>query len=1272
MKSTRKAISMAIILVLAVSSLPVSIFSTPVRGMPAFAAPGVPHKSAISASDLYSEQIQAYLAGSYSLIRQSAVTNNTSVLNGIPLADPAFLNASFVLFMSNGIYPQYYADPYTPSNEIASFQIPVDGIYFFLSYNATASVATARAAQVKAFMQAAFGIELFQFSNTTATAFTYYGVAPASWNSSISELTAQLPMDGYFGDLDQARITSSNYTATHHLSGGVISINPYGGSLVGTNFATGFAQIMTIFNNSASFISQLSTIGLNFSTVLGSAQNSAGKIAFFTGRTNVVFVQYEGNPQAIAHAGLQYTFDLKKALDVPASDNIEPSGLIWQSLLNKDPAGILSSAIAVSVITGDISAWSLGSPHLAIDDRLLNAAYLFSDLTNNTNLTAIVEELDFVIQNVYFITGWQKTGALDTLTTNVNMTQAGIMFLLAQSGFNPASLAYVLNNIKLDSSPLGLAGFNGLPIVPTGLLRAIPDVNVTYTIRPSEAQPILVIKQQTALAIKPFQQSLNMSMTITNIGSATAWGFLIGHGTANLSSLVTTLSGFTVPKGYTIQYEVRGFSIPSLSQINYLGAYYGAENLLLEYNTLTGSGASTWINRMHLLDTNNDGFLDLHEVGLLGSTAPINYIPVHGSIMIDLSSLAVAGQFTPFTNETGMFSTATIINGVQQGPYPSMAAKTTNGVTWNVASVPITGQDDITINFTFSNSTKNMKQNETAALGFTYVGSLNTSIYGAGKATFAIYNCTSKTWVQINNLVTPAVSINHTGQLPTITTFRIVNGSKDTLNHVINIRDFMQGQNNTVTLQLQAVNNVTTLDQIDSMSMNYLQENKSVLPIAAKVVGYTDLSGIVLRQATSNSLYGGATNASVLQLTQQIFVNDNICYPGHVENLTSSVVNVGTENAENVNFTMILPGIILNPGNFTVMGGLLVAKIPSLAPNAMTSFTFQFEVPNSETVPGMIVAYNNVTKVTNKAPDYTTTANDLYIDAPVQYTSTANTKPFIIPVNATMALKTKIPTTTSSTFVIACNLSAGNLPSWMTFLNVSVQKTPYFTSSGPSYSVVSLTSMAGSFLKNLTKVSYQGYLFPPIALATNRMSALMRLTPVSALQLGSVNITVQKIVTYNDGSKSSAFTMIRGDDINVTVTLTNTGTLPVGVAPPALVVNDSTTFNSAGFVVVSGSDLATNITLAPGASHSFTYVLQAKAVGTFSINSTRITYFFLVKQTTTSTSFTVNVQEQPLVIAMYIGIAAAATVILIILGWKKKHRTLPKSEKHQASLSQSI
>jgi hypothetical protein len=1242
------------------------------RGPATVSQPALPvSRSTINSQGMYSEQIQVYLAGSYSLIRQSALTVDNFSLNQVPLDDPAFWNASFVMFFSNGIYPEYYTDPYTPSNELASFQIPIKGFYVYLSYSVkNCSTAVGRAAKVISLLQDAFGVQLFQVENGQQNAFTYYGVAPA-WPNAINELTAQLPTDGYIGDINQTRITSTSYTASNDLSGGMISIDPYGGSLTGINFTSAFSQILDVFSSSTTSLIT-SAIGLNFTTTSVSS--------IVPTRTNILFVQYEGEPRAIVQSGDQYTFDLKKALGLPASAMLQPSGMVWNSLLNLNPEGVLTSLISVNVISGDVQQWSLGPNHITIDSQIISTINLASGLIGGSvNIDQVLSALQFIVDNVYFITSWQKTGVLETLYSNLNMTQAGIQQLLTEAGYSPTALDFILNNINLDVSPLTIAGFNGLPFVPTGLLVAIPDVNVTYTITPEQAQPILLVKQQTDLAIKPFQQSLNLNMTITNVGSKIAWGVLIANGVANLSSLVSSIPGVPHLLG-VVNYEVRGFSIPGLITTNSLGAYYGADNILINYSSYSGGGSeeTTIKDLMQTIDedTNDIGFLDLHELGVLTSADPYNYIKPGQTIKIDLPSTDITGLYTPFTNETGQFSTATIVYGTQQGTNNDSAAKTTNGVPWDVSSQSVESGQGIAINFTFSNVTNNIKTRSVAALDFTYVGNLNTSVYAGGNATFVIddYNNSINghtDWIPVNNLVNSPVSINGTSPLTSPTTFTIVNGSKDISNNIIDIDNFMQGRNNTVTLQLQVYNDVPTLDEIDSLTINYLQKNLSVVLVPAQTVGYTDLQGITLCEATSNSLYGISMNASILEASQQLVSPGSyLCMPGDNETMAVSIKNVGTEDAKSANVSITIPGIIINTGNLTVNGTIvngvsltvngnfLDTTISSLAPNATATILYQFRVPNSEIIPGTTIEYTNGPQA--NASTNIVTANDLYLDAVINYTSQADAQPCVIPVNATMALVTAIPVNTSDTFNVSYSVAMANVPDWMDNLNVSLQQTPYFNTSGSFYQTIDVSTAAGSttgtLVQNFTKVSYEGYLLPAMAIGADGMASLLRLSPMLALQIGTEQFTIQKTVKHDKTNESSTFTIIRDDKISVKVTINNTGTLPIGMLekadpttyPQGFLVTDNYGYQEAGFTIISGNVSMANVTLQPGASASFSYTLSAQAVGTFSLGSVQVVYYFLTKQTVTSNSFTVHVQEKPGLIAAYIATGLGVTVLIAL------------------------
>ena len=61
------------------------------------------HISDIAGSDLYAEQINAFVAGNKSIIKQSLFTNDTSILSRFDTRDPAFYRCNVLFSASNGI-----------------------------------------------------------------------------------------------------------------------------------------------------------------------------------------------------------------------------------------------------------------------------------------------------------------------------------------------------------------------------------------------------------------------------------------------------------------------------------------------------------------------------------------------------------------------------------------------------------------------------------------------------------------------------------------------------------------------------------------------------------------------------------------------------------------------------------------------------------------------------------------------------------------------------------------------------------------------------------------------------------------------------------------------------------------------------------------------------------------------------------------------------------------------------------------------------------------
>nr|MDO8085693.1 hypothetical protein [Candidatus Sigynarchaeum springense] len=1210
-------------------------------------------RSAVSGTELYAEQVQFYLAGQNCLIRQSAITEDPYIIDSVPLDDIAFKNASVIVLTSNGIYPTRYIDVHVPLNELVTFQLAVNGIVVYLSYNTTVPQSTVNSRSKKAIsiLQEAFGVELFEQTDASSRTFTLYGVAP-DWGKALSVLTSQLPKDGYFKYFNSARLGSVSYTASKHLSGGFASINRYGGTLGGFSVG-GISDILGLLDFNATEITNF--LGLNFTgdvpQVLGS-------------RTNLVFVQYEGVAGGITKASSTYTFDAKKALGMPAAAQFKPSAMIWNSMFNLNPVGILGTMIDVNVITGDVTSWNLGTSRLTIDDTILDTIYMASGLGGSMgiDIVSILEALEFVIRNVFFITSWEKTGALSKLYTNVNLTRAGYDELLAQIGLSPDLLDFLLDEIMLDTSPLALIGFRGLPYVPTGMLKDVPNVLVTY--KNTGAQPVVIAQLDTDLSIKPFEDIINMRLNVTNIGSERAWGTRIGHGNANLTDLV----GGSIFNFGTIDFEVRGFFIPALATSNPLGVYYGIENLLLDidsysnkwvvpntiptviYAALLAADLTGPTNRPGY----NDGLMDLHEAGLLASTDPYNYIEPGDSMIIDLSDAALTGLYTMFDGEDSNFTTSSIIQGTEIPPITlnnATNALEIDGVYWQISSVGAGINRAIKINFTFANETSNVTRNEIAGLEFNYLGYNNVTIWSGGNASFLIWNYNLSTWVPVNNLTRSPVSINQTSILNSIDTFRIYDGDNDTANNTIKLTDYMSGPNNTVKIQLHIGNNASTMLSIDNFDMNYLQRNLTLQIVPGQPIAYTDSNSFTTRQATSNSLYVGSQNSSALVVKQWVAGNTYPGLPGSPVSTIISIANKGNRTATSIDVSMPVPGIVTNVGTFAINGNYLNDSVASIAAGASVTLTYDFIVPNSERIPGVRVSYMNQTRA------FIIRGNDWYIDSYVDYSNYV-LRPYLIDINATMSHvnPSSIPDITQ-TFGINYSVATSSASHLGGSLTTTLPVTSYFTISGSNPVNIALNGQGrGSVVKTYTKNSYKGYLVPSINFDAEPAAMLLRYVPPAPVSIGVMEITITKQVLRSSVPQPADFRIIRGSKLTVIITVNNTGTLNVGAYEKVVLalrqgftVDDNFGYDQAAFVVLDGSVSVSNVSLAPGQSISFNYTMQAIKVGSFTIGSALKTYYFLREKRAASNAFTVTIDEKPELVAMYLG-ASIAVTILIVLG----------------------
>ncbi|MHA1714134.1 MAG: hypothetical protein ACTSXP_00685 [Promethearchaeota archaeon] len=1219
--------------------------------------------SLINGYDLYSEQIQFFLAGQHVMIRQSAITDDKYIVDQVPLEDEAFINASIIIYSSNGIYPPTYTDAYVPFNELVSLQTPINGIVVYILYgNDSQNAIQRREKRAYQILQDAFQVELFPLETDRNDFFAYYGVQP-SMDLVLESITSQLPTDGYFSYLDKERILNQQYLQSHHLSGGLISIDPNSGNLDELNIISGLDSIFEQFNINTSEFEDL--LGLNFTS------NNDTSTNLIDDKLSLIFVQYEGNQNGVTYSQDKgtFNFDAKATLGgenvgLGDEDVIKPSLKVWNSLLNGDPTGIMTTLIDVNVIGGDVKDWTFNTNNLTIDDYMLDTLYLASSFftSEDFNIIEMIDMMEFIIDNVFFITHWEKTGVNTKLFMNVNMTRDGYQEILNNMGYSSSLITYILDEITLDDSPLSLIGFTGLPFLITGFLEPIPNIQVEYFATPNLDKPDLIMTHVVDNPVKPINQQINCMLNVTNVGTETAWGVKIGHGRANTSELT---NGF-INLG-SIDYEIRGFYVPSLLTANMFNIYYGSENLLLNVSTYQGPLS---MQSIQLLDLNGDGYIDLHEAQVLTSTDPYNYIEPGKSILIDLSSQASVGVFTTFENESANFTSVDLSLGEETENVTTnnfTNAWLLDGATWNVTTVNVNATQKLLLNFTFTNETTNLNESEIDALGFTYFGFNNASINGSGNISLSIYNYNKSMWIPINNLTRTNIDLNQTSFFTGFDYFRIYEGDNDSAGNPIKLSDYMDGPNNTVLVSLTIDNDQPIMLALDYFGMDYLTLNQTFQFMPSRTLTYTDQDGFIRQTTASDSLYLSTENTSVLLLQQSLDDQSSnyLMAPGDVASIKLNVTNAGSCNATDVNVSVYIPGIIIDKGDFDLDGNFLVYSTECI-PNATTlNLAFKFKIPNSLKLPGARVEYNNETLIRENDSDYIIRSNDLYLDAPVSFTN-ESTMPFLMFLSPTATFDENdgIPDA-NDPFTIQVASTMRNNAANLQLINFSIPKSLYFSNTTIWHVSTKVDGSKSNF--TLQKTSYKGYLLPSLELTTdnNNMSALMRYNVPEPVQVGVLSLTLKKNVYKNGIKMDSQFNMIRGQQVEIEIIIINSGNLPIGYYElesgdyfQGFQILDNSGFNQSGFDIVSGTVSFSNLTLDPGENKSITYTIEAVATGTFQIGSVMKTYYFITSRQAKSESYTVLINEKIELIVLYLGISSGGIAIIagLTVRVKKKQK----------------
>ncbi|HMF34266.1 MAG TPA: hypothetical protein VKK79_22765 [Candidatus Lokiarchaeia archaeon] len=1179
---------------------------------------GSPKVADVSGNEFYAEQITANVYGNTSDITQSMFTNDTDMFHTLDFNDPAFLNASLVIAASNGIQGTVNPGVYSPDATSLGSAFSSNAFFGFLYYNNKTSAYDVQTRSARAFriLQESFQLDLMRFNSTSSRFFPFIAYYP-QWPVFDSVIFTNLPKDGYWGALDYSRIESAAYLASKPYSAVLVNIEKLGvlpdlenlaGNYYGINLndilgATGFnlgslnfnALTQQLGNNpfiNASGIANVSSTVTSLTSVLSSTDFTT---LLQQTRVLALTVQYEGAPAGIVHnQDGSYTFDLFKALNYGGT-TLQPSMAIYIAII-----GALLSSININLFSAEILDFA--PQRCDFSESLIERIELLLFLTGqNIDLSTL--------QNYSFKTWFETTGGESTLYSTV---------------YDPSNQQDYVN-------ALYQLGFKGMPGIPLGVLNPLAPLWVQYIIPNSEL--VVDCRKTIDTGFNNVTGLSTMNVTVTNVGNRTVWGILpdrpivtadqiLGPIQTALPQLYDTLVNFaqntlgqTMPQFLGME-NAREFLVDTggTGTYNYMYPDPTSAGALLPYNPLF----ATYLAVNEFNPNNPFGAAGLALIPFFNSSTsmfnPENYQlqpNQHFTYTFTNNTGTIVNSYTSFatydyTTDTNFPAVAYGITA--DGTNPSLGQNLDNN-TWNITSVQEGVQYLAQITFKFQNSSIPDPNKELNQLLLVYTGMSNVSL--AGNIQWAVYNRTSGEGDAFQNFAWNTDATNPTTFTHTFNT---------------NLNDYIDSSNNyTMYVRLTITNPAPFKLSIDDFVLNFTQLDTNALDLGSARVTYSTQSSYNRITVTSNNAL--LTTRDAPSLVAQADAKYVMTYPGQLNTYTLHISNNGTELAKSVNVSLTIPGIIVNPGNFTLVNNTLSCSLGDIANGTyLSNISFTFRTPNSELLPQAEVDYNNFKELGNAGPDFTVYSNQIFLTAPIDYITQV---PYLNLISYAMGANASAPAVGSQVNITISIQNNGNQP----ILNLSLfwdqNLEGFHRLDNTSLQVNNLlpgATNAQNITITLNKTTYRGYFVPPMVAINGTESLTFRQTSESSLILGVMSLKITKTISQNQ--------LNPGDVANITVTVQNNGTIEMDT----LQLNDINSFPQDGYTLNWGVLTANIAQLAPGASITFSYSILAKTQGIFVLRGAGSPYFFIYKQDFTSAEVPTKIQEPWYIMILWIAV----------------------------------
>ncbi|MFX1495956.1 MAG: hypothetical protein ACFFBH_00370 [Promethearchaeota archaeon] len=1206
--------------------------------------------SDVAGTDLYAEKINAYVAGNQSVIKQSLFTNDTNILPNFDIRDPAFYKCNFLISASNGITPKIFPRILNENGFSNQYSVSFNGFSGFLYYDEILSEQEAklRASRALEIIKRKFAIDLIMINVSNPNFFPFVGYYP-DWALFFKEVTENLPMDGYWKALDLNRLTSKEYLLNYHISSTIFTLNSFDffekdilASIKQVNFNLDSLdlsfvyslEIENLFEQLTDLIVDYGSIYGNISQIIGNNQTVTQEdfeqfSTFFDmlslsnkSQYTSLMIQYEGNERAIKKVGKnQYEFNLWDALNYNGI-SLRPSEKIFIALI-----GAFMSEININILCTDI---------IDVTPKYFS---LYEFLLEQVETLLFYAGVDFdldLVRDYSFNLFWVDQGGIK------------------QSYIKPVNLNDDTDFINF----LPVLGFQGLPGIPTGIFNPVKDFRVKYLTNTSDSN--MVIKKELLNDNSSFGVSKDFSFNITaqNLSNHSVWGVKTSF-PLNLGDIFTFLAGPFSEDLMDDMWEIVKIEYPN--QYNSLEDFFNFdEDPRIFYFDSLGTGLIDMYypninNITNLWPYNNDAdnvldiLFDSYPIYLtilnpgetkdlftnensiwnknnwkLNPYQKISYIYSNLSIE-SFDSYTEFYRFNFTIKETPPVLPVMISGNSIMNTDPYMALLNDKD-SWVIESEEqYVDQYDLELIFMFQNQTNidlNNNSIERVSITINYTTPLNV-------ISFEIFDYSIEEYIDM--------SPNLDSRENETSTFSYTNVNT-TLNWMFDPYD----QNNyTLIIRIKGMDSNPFNISINNFDVFFSYRDINEYKSSSSRVIYSSLAGNIQYIRRSNSVSLSTDNMS--SIISFAYLNNYNLKAGEVNTYNLYFQNIGSATANEINVSILIPGIIKDGNKFTIRDNYLNYYLPSLAPFEKEEVNFTFYTPNSESIFNAIISYENPTFINNlNSSELSSRPNEVNIFAFIDY---IDYFPFIHSLSISYNFSDSYPLI-GDLFNLSINMK--NVGRWdipISQMNITLgDQFGDLIYKNPS-PILSFNNVSFNSVKTikfvLKKLDWKGYFCPSINFITNKDYRLFQIARSSPIILGNISLFIYKTISKNQ--------MESGEVVNVEVKVRNIGNICI----KNLTLSDVLSFNQIYFDLVEGSLIKKISCLKPNETLSMLYKVKAKSQSIITLKAASIEYYFLRKSIVISNEIDVKVIIPKIIQMNFVLIPLIVSlVVLVISSWQ--------------------